>query len=163
MVPLSLWAALAGGFAGTLVLTSVLRTASELHLTRMDLPFLLGTAVTADRTRAKAIGYFVHFLMGQIFAVGYYGLFLALGRHDWWLGALFGLGQGLFAGTVLINVLLPLVHPRMGTPMSDTRTIALLEAPGFMARNYGLGTPAVSLFAHVAYGTIIALFLILAR
>jgi hypothetical protein len=160
---MSVWPALAGGFAGTLVLTTLLRMASELHLTRIDLPFLLGTAITADRAQAKAIGYLAHFVMGQIFALGYYALFLALGRHDWWLGALFGLGQGLFAGTVLINVLLPLVHPRMGTPFSDAGTVALLEPPGFMARNYGLQTPVVSLVAHVAYGTIIAVFLTLAR
>ena len=160
---MSVWAALAGGFAGTLVLTTVLRTASELHLTRMDLPFLLGTAFTADRTRAKAIGYAAHFVVGQVFALGYYALFLALGRHDWWLGALFGLGQGLFAGTVLVNVLLPLVHPRMGTPFIRLPgRSSLLEPPGFMARNYGLQTPVVSLVAHVAYGTIIALFLTLA-
>jgi hypothetical protein len=160
---MSLWPALAGGFAGTLALSTVLRTASEFHLTRMDLPFLLGTAITADRTRAKAIGYLAHLVMGQIFALGYYGMFLALGRHDWWLGALFGLAQGLFAGTVLINVLLPLVHPRMGSLSSDARTVALLEPPGFMARNYGLRTPVVSLSAHVAYGTVIAIFLTLAR
>lgn len=160
---MSVWPVLAGGFAGTLVLTTVLRTASEFHLTRMDLPFLLGTVFTANRARAKAIGYVAHFVLGQVFAMGYYGLFLALDRHDWWLGALFGLGQGLFAGTVLINVLLPLVHPRMGSPSSDSRTVALLEPPGFMARNYGLRTPVVSLTAHIAYGTIIALFLTLAR
>jgi hypothetical protein len=160
---MSVWPVLAGGFAGTLVLTTVLRTASEFNLTRVDLPFLLGTAVTADRTRAKAVGYVAHFLMGQVFALGYYGLFLALGRHDWWLGAAFGAGQWMFAGTVLINVLLPLVHPRMGTPTSDFSTVALLEPPGFMARNYGLRTPAVSLAAHVAYGTIIATFLTLAN
>lgn len=160
---MSVWPVLAGGFAGTLVLTTVLRTASEFHLTRMDLPFLLGTVFTANRARAKAIGYVAHFVLGQVFAMGYYGLFLALDRHDWWLGALFGLGQGLFAGTVLINVLLPLVHPRMGSPSSDSRTVALLEPPGFMARNYGLGTPVVSLTAHIAYGAIIALFLTLAR
>jgi hypothetical protein len=159
---MSVWPVLAGGFAGTLVLTTALRTASEFNLTRMDLPFLLGTAVTADRTRAKAVGYVAHFVMGQVFALGYYGLFLALDRHDWWLGAVFGLAQGLFAGTVLINVLLPLVHPRMGTPMSDFSTVALLEPPGFMARNYGLQTPSVSLAAHVAYGTIIATFVTLA-
>lgn len=159
---MSVWSALAGGFAGTLVLTTVLRTASELHLTRMDLPFLLGTALTADRGRAKAIGYLAHFVMGQLFALVYYGLFLALGRHDWWLGSLFGLGHGLFAGTVLINVLLPLVHPRMGTPYSDAGSVALLEPPGFMARNYGLQTPVVSVAAHIAYGTIIAVFLTLA-
>ena len=68
---MSVWPVLAGGFAGTLVLTTVLRTASEFNLTRMDLPFLLGTAVTADRTRAKAIGYVAHFVMGQVFAFGY--------------------------------------------------------------------------------------------
>ncbi len=158
----SLWPALAGGFAGTVVLTTVLRTASEVHLTRMDLPFLLGTAVTANRARAKAIGYLAHFIMGFLFALGYYGLFRAVGRHDWWLGAYFGLAQGVFAGTVLINVLLPLVHPRMGTPLSDAGAVALLEPPGFMARNYGMQTPAVSLLAHIAYGTIIATFLTLA-
>ena len=92
---MSIWAALAGGFVGTLVLTTVLRTASELNLTRMDLPFLLGTAVTADRMRAKAIGYAAHFVVGLVFALGYFALFAAVGRHDWWLGALFGLGQGL--------------------------------------------------------------------
>lgn len=160
---MSVWAAVAGAFAGTLVLTTVLRTASEFHLTRMDLPFLLGTAITADRARAKAIGYLAHFVMGQVFAMGYYGLFLALGRHDWWLGAAFGLGHGLFTGTVLVNVLLPLVHPRMGTTSSDAGTVSLLEPPGFMARNYGVRTPVVSLGAHVVYGTIIAVFLTLAR
>ena len=159
---MSIWPALAGGFAGTLVLTTMLRTASELNLTRMDLPFLLGTAVTANRTGAKAIGYVAHFVMGLVFAVGYYALFLAVDRHDWWLGSIFGLGQGLFAGTVLVNVLLPLVHPRMGSPMSDSTTVALLESPGFMARNYGVQTPVVSLVAHVLYGTVIAVFMTLA-
>ena len=159
---MSIWAGLAGGFAGTLVLTTVLRAATELHLTRMDLPFLLGTVVTADRARAKVIGYAAHFGFGLVFALGYYGLFAAIGRHDWWLGALFGLGQGLFVGTSLVNLLLPVVHPRMGTPLSDAGTVALLEPPGFMLRNYGLQTPVVSLAAHILYGTTIALFLTLA-
>lgn len=159
---MSIWPALAGGFAGTLALTTMLRTASELNLTRMDLPFLLGTAVTANRTHAKAVGYVAHFVMGLVFAVGYYALFIALGRQDWWLGSLFGLGQGLFAGTVLVNVLLPLVHPRMGSALSDAGSAALLEPPGFMARNYGVQTPAVSLVAHVLYGTVIAIFMNLA-
>jgi hypothetical protein len=69
----------------------------------------------------------------------------------------------LFAGAVLVNVILPMVHPRMGTPYTDAGSVALLEAPGFMARNYGVQTPVVSLCAHVAFGTIIALFLTIAR
>ena len=50
---MSIWGAIAGGFVGTLVLTTGLRAACELGLTRMDLPFLLGTAFTADRARIK--------------------------------------------------------------------------------------------------------------
>ncbi len=159
---MSVWAALAGGFAGTLVLTTVLRLGTELHLTRMDLPFLVGTALTSNRTRAKALGYGVHFVLGLVFALGYYAMFLALGRHDWWLGAIFGLGHGVFAGTVLINVLLPLIHPRMGTPQTDASKVALLEPPGFLGRNYGPQTAAIGLLAHLLYGTIIATFISIA-
>lgn len=153
---MSIWAALAGGFVGTLVLTTVLRAATELRLTRMDLPFLLGTMVTDDRLRAKVIGYAAHFGIGMIFALIYYALFLAIGRHDWWLGALFGLGHGLFAGTVLVNEVLPMLHPRMGTPLSDSTTAALLEPPGFLLRNYGVQTPVVGLVAHTLYGLVVA-------
>ena len=49
---MTVWGALAGGFVGTLVLTTGLRTANELGLTRVDLPFLLGTAFTA-RSRPR--------------------------------------------------------------------------------------------------------------
>jgi hypothetical protein len=66
---MSIWGALAGGFVGTLVLTTTLRTANELGLTRVDLPFLLGTAVTVDRARAKALGYLMHLAAGELFAL----------------------------------------------------------------------------------------------
>lgn len=49
--------AIGGGFIGTLGQTTALRAANELGLTRMDVPFLLGTARSQDRSRAKAIGY----------------------------------------------------------------------------------------------------------
>lgn len=156
---MSVWQALAGGFVGTAALTTLLRAATEFHLTRMDLPFLLGTALTADRTRAKALGYAAHFVLGLVFAVIYFALFSALGRHDWWIGSIFGAGHGIFSGTVLINVLLPAVHPRMGTTLSDSTSVALLEPPGFLARNYGAQTATFGLIAHVLYGTVIALFL----
>lgn len=150
--------AVAGGLVGTLVLTSVLRAATELHLTRIDLPFLLGTAVTEDRTAAKALGYALHLVFGELFALTYLVLFAAVGRHDWWLGALFGAGHGVFAGTALINVLLPLVHPRMGSELSDATEVALMEAPGFLGRNYGPQTATVGLVAHILFGVTIALF-----
>src|SRR5215211_3705767 len=137
---MSAWGAIAGGFAGTLLLTTALRAANELKLTRMDLPFLLGTAFSTDRTRAKALGYLLHFLAGTVF----------------------GLVHGLFSGTALVNILLPLIHPRMGTPFTAAPSVALLEPPGFMMLNYGPRTPLSSLVAHVAYGTVVGGFISLA-
>lgn len=155
---MSVWGALAGGFAGTLVLTTILRAASELRLTRIDLPFLLGTAFTPNRARAKALGYALHFLAGFGFALVYYAIFVAIDRSGWWLGAIFGLVHALFAATALVNLLLPLVHPRMGSPLTGANTTALLEPPGFLMLNYGLQTPLANVVAHVAYGALVGGF-----
>ena len=155
---MSVWGAIAGGLVGTLLLTSGLRAASELRLTRMDLPFLLGTMATSDRVRAKAIGYLLHFVAGLVFALMYYAVFLAIGRSGWALGVLFGLAHALFAGTALVNVLLPVVHPRMGTPFTAATTIPLLEPPGFLMLNYGQSTFVVMLATHAAYGALVGGF-----
>ncbi|MGW7438527.1 hypothetical protein [Streptomyces sp. NPDC054849] len=155
---MSAWGTAAGAFVGTLVLTTALRAAGEMRLTRMDLPFLLGTAVTVNRTRAKAVGYLMHFLNGEIFGFMYYAVFLAIGMAGWWLGALFGLPHGLFAGTALVGVLLPLVHPRMGSPLTSAPEVALLEPPGFLMLNYGPSTPVVTVLAHIGYGAIVGGF-----
>lgn len=155
---MSIWGGVAGGFVGTLVLTIALRAASELRLTRIDLPFLLGSAVTADRARAKAIGFLLHFLAGQVFALCYLAVFFAIDRAGWWLGALLGVVHAMFVGTALVNVLVPLLHPRMGSALTSAPQVALLESPGFLMRNYGLATPLVSLVAHTAYGAIVGGF-----
>ena len=147
--------ALAGGFAGTLVLTTVLRAASEARLTRMDLPFLLGTIFTADRQRAKVLGYLAHFGLGFAFALIYFALFSAIGQASWGLGALFGFVHGVFATTALVNIVLPSVHPRMGTPFTAAGSAPLIEAPGFLIRNYGPSTAVVTVVAHIAYGTLV--------
>ncbi len=155
---MSVWGALAGGFVGTLVLTTALSAGTQLRLTRMDIPFLLGTAFTDDRTRAKVFGYALHFMNGLVFALLYYAGFTVLDRPGWALGLLFGLVHALFAGTTLVNVLLPAVHPRMGTPSSAANSSPLLEAPGFMLLNYGRATPTLTILAHLAYGAIVGAF-----
>ena len=79
-----------------------------------------------------------------------------------WLGAIFGLAHGLFSGTALVNVLLPVINPRMGTASTAAPSVALPEPPGFMMLNYGSQTPLVSLIAHVACGTVVGGFIFLA-
>jgi hypothetical protein len=155
---MSMWAALAGGFVGTLVLTTALRLASELKLTRVDLPFLLGTIFTPDRKRAKALGYMAHFFFGFAFAAGYYAIFWAAGRAGWLFGAELGLLHGAFAGSALVNILLPVVHPRMGNDTTAADEVALIEPPGFMLRNYGESTPIMLLVGHIIYGAIVGGF-----
>jgi hypothetical protein len=155
---MSLAGALAGGVVGTVVLTTSLRAAQELGWTRMDLPLLLGTVFTPHRSRASVVGYLVHFANGVGFALAYYGIFAGVGRAGWIFGGALGLVHGLFAGGALVTILLPAVHPRMGTPWSDAEETPLLEPPGFLLRNYGERTVVGNLIAHVAYGAIVGGF-----
>jgi hypothetical protein len=140
------------------VLTSGLRLAREAGLTRMDLPLLLGTAFTTKRNRAVVVGFAVHFLNGLAFSLLYYAVFSAVGRADWLVGGLLGIAHAAFAGGALVNVLLPAVHPRMGTPWTDAQETPLLEPPGFMLKNYGNATAVVTLALHIAYGVIVGAF-----
>jgi hypothetical protein len=149
--------AIAGGFLGTLVLSTLTKAASEMALTRMDLPLLLGTAVTENRRKARAIGYVFHLIIGILFAMLYAGCFQIIGRSSWSLGALLGALHAIFTATVLVNVLLPIVHPRMATPETAANEIALIEPPGFLMLNYGRSTFLVHLAAHLAYGAIVGL------
>jgi hypothetical protein len=157
-----IWGAIVGGLVGTVVLTTILRAASELGLTRMDIPFLLGTALTIDRVRAKAFGYALHFVFGLLFALAYYAIFRVIDASGFLLGAVFGLVHALFAGSALVNVLLPVVHPRMGTGFEAAGSAPLLEPPGFLLLNYGRQTLVATIVAHVAYGAIVGGFVSLA-
>jgi hypothetical protein len=152
------WGTLAGGFIGTVVLTSGLRLAQELGVTRMDLPLLLGTVFTENRSRANVIGYAVHFLNGLVFSILYYAVFRAVDHAGWLVGLGLGAVHALFAGGALVGVLLPAVHPRMGTPWSDAEETPLLEPPGFLLENYGSRTAIGNLLAHLAYGAIVGGF-----
>jgi hypothetical protein len=150
------WTAILGaGALATLVLTTTLRAANEVGLTRVDLPLLMGTIFTSERRRAKLLGYGLHLLAGLVFAVVYGLILVAIGRGGWWWGGAFGILHSLLLGTVGVNVLLPAVHPRMGGGDTTFESSPLLEPPGVLMLNYGRTTPLVSLVAHVAYGAII--------
>jgi hypothetical protein len=152
------WGALAGGAVGTIVLTSGLRISQELGWTRMDIPLLLGTVFTDRRGRASVLGYAIHFTNGLIFALAYYAVFRAVDQAGWLFGAALGLVHAALAGGALLTVLLPAIHPRMGTPWSDAEETPLLEAPGFLLRNYGRRTVIWTVLGHVAYGAIVGGF-----
>jgi hypothetical protein len=97
-----------------------------------------------------------------VFALIYYALFAAIDHSGWLLGALFGLLHGVVSATALVNILLPVVHPRMGSSLSAADSAPLLEPPGFLMRNYGRGTPIATVLAHIAYGAIVGGFVSIA-
>jgi hypothetical protein len=145
------------GFVATAVLTALMVAAQLGRQTRMDLPTMLGTMVTADLDRARVPGILIHFLNGQVFALFYASAFALLGRSGWLLGAAFGLVHGLLA-LILIIPALPSIHPRMASERTGLR-FAVLQPPALFAQNYGRRTAAVTLLAHVAYGAILGGFL----
>jgi hypothetical protein len=150
--------ALAGGLVGTVVLTTGSRLAQELGWTRMDIPLLLGTIFSSERGRATAIGYAIHFANGLLFSLAYGLVFEATDQAGWFFGLLLGAVHGAFAGGALLNVLLPVVHPRMGKPWTDVRSTPLLEPPGFLLSNYGRATLVATFVLHLAYGAIVGSF-----
>jgi uncharacterized membrane protein YeaQ/YmgE (transglycosylase-associated protein family) len=148
------------GFAATVVLTGLTIASQSLGLTRIDLPFIIGTMLSSNRDRAKVLGFFLHLINGWIFAVVYALFFEQLHVATWWFGTLLGCIQGLFI-VVAVLPILPGMHPRMVSDFRGPEPTRLLEPPGFLATNYGRTTPVVLVIAHATYGLILGTFYLL--
>jgi hypothetical protein len=149
--------ALLWGFLATVTLTTIMAGSQGLHMTRMNLPFMLGTMFTADRDLAKLIGFGVHVLNGWWMALIYAAIFQRLGFANGWMGAAIGLMHATFVLTVVVS-LLPGLHPRMASEQRGPTPTRSLEPPGFMARNYGRRTAFSVLLGHALYGAILGAF-----
>jgi len=145
------------GFAATIVLTTIMAASQGLRLTRMSLPYLIGTMVTPDRDRAKIIGFLVHLADGWLFSAIYVLAFIAWGGATWWRGAIIGAVHGLFVVTAGMRML-PGLHPRMASEESGPTVVRQLEPPGFLGLHYGVRTPIFMLLAHVVFGVILGAF-----
>jgi hypothetical protein len=145
------------GFVSTVVLESILAGSQGLEVTRMNVPYLLGTMFTPNRDRAKLIGIFFHFLNGWIFSLVYVAVFESLGKSTWWLGALFGLVQAIFVLAVVLPTL-PALHPRVANERYGPTVVRQLEPPGFLGLHYGVRTPISVLAAHTIFGAILGTF-----
>ena len=148
------------GFASTIILTSILAGSQGIGLTRMNIPYMLGTIFTPSRDRAKFSGFFLHFLNGWIFSLIYVAAFHVIGRSTWWLGALIGLVQAVFVLTMALPIL-PALHPRMANEQYGPTVVRQLEPPGFLGLHYGWRTPISVLIAHAIFGSILGAFYVM--
>lgn len=145
------------GFAATLILTTTLAGSKYFGLTRMDLPFMLGTMFTSNRNHVPWIGFLVHLIIGWIFAFIYGAAFESSGIQSWWFGLSIGAVHAAFvltAGLQIVNS----IHPRMAMPYQGPTPTRQLQPPGFLALHYGKGTPIVTFIAHLIYGGVLGLF-----
>lgn len=155
------WASwLLWGFVGTVVLTTVMAGSQGLRLTRMNIPYMLGTMFTADRDWAKLIGFVLHLMNGWIFSLLYVAAFHSWGRATWWLGAAVGLVHASFVLTAGMRIM-PGLHPRMASEQQGPTVTRQLEPPGFLALNYGVRTPLSVVVAHLMFGAILGAFYVL--
>ncbi len=145
------------GFAATVLLTALMSGSQGIGLTRMNLPYMLGTIVTPDRDRAKTVGALVHLVNGWIFSLVYVAAFHVWGGPTWWKGAAIGLVHALFVLTAGMAAL-PGMHPRMASERRGPTVVRQLEPPGFMALHYGIRTPISVVIAHVVFGVVLGVF-----
>lgn len=154
---MNLGSTLLWGFVATIVLTTIMAAAQMVGLSRMSIPFLLGTMFTPDRARARVIGFLAHLMNGWIFAFIYAFAFESLERATVWLGAGIGIVHVLFVLLAGMPIL-PGMHPRMASEERGPEPTRQLQPPGVLARNYGYGTPLAALIAHLAYGAVLGGF-----
>lgn len=145
------------GFAATVVLTLMMALSQGLGMSRMNIPYMLGTMFTANRDRAKIYGVLVHLVNGWIFSAIYVAALHAAHLFTWWFGAAIGLVHALFVLAVGMPVL-PGMHPRMASEIRGPTVVKQLEPPGFFGLHYGRQTPISVLVAHVIFGAIVGLF-----
>ncbi|MFO7593346.1 MAG: hypothetical protein R6X15_04790 [Pseudomonadota bacterium] len=145
------------GFVATVFLTTIMSAGQGLGLSRMSIPYLLGTLFTPDHRRAVVIGFVLHFFNGWLFAVIYALIFESLCQSGWMLGVFIALVQALFLLIALMPIM-PNFHPRMASEYRGPEPTRALEPPGFLALNYGRCTPLLTIAAHLIYGAIIGAF-----
>jgi len=142
------------GFIATASMSIVLQGSQGLGLSRLSLPFLIGTIFTGNRDRASVFGFSFYIVGGWLFGFMYYLVFSAVHIHHWWFGALLGGLHGLMLLIVVLPVL-PHMHPRIATEYDGPSAVRRLEPPGFMGLNYGRSTPLTTIAGHMLYGAIL--------
>jgi hypothetical protein len=118
------------------------------------MPFLFGTFVTGNRFKANIVGFVILVLAGWAFALLYYLAFTSTGIGTWWMGALLGLGHGVFFLVAFVTTL-PYYHPRMASEYHGPSEACQIEPPGVLGMNYGTRTPLVTLAAFAFYGVLL--------
>ncbi len=145
------------GFISTLLMTTIEAGAQALRLTRVDIPFIVGTIFTTDRERAKIYGFLMHVVNGWLISLLYVLAFESMHAASWWRGAIIGIIHALFVLLVVMS-LMPSIHPRMASEQQGPTAARQLEPPGWFGLNYGIRTPLSVFLSHFVFGAVLGAF-----
>lgn len=147
-------AALLWGFVASAIMITILQGTQSLGISRLNLPILIGTLFSGERSKAMVLGLSVYMVGGWLFALLYFFAFRQLGFAGWWFGAAVGLVHGVVLVTVVLP-LLPVIHPRMAWDYDGPAGPRRLESPGPFGLHYGHPTPVTTIIAQTAYGLVL--------
>lgn len=160
----SVIAGLVGGFLATAVMTVMMKMAGAAGMTQMPpMELITGSMVTGDESKAKQIGFVLHWIMmgTVVFGLGYALVFSTVGSANWLLGLGVGVVHGIVVG--LVMPMMPVMHPRMSGPTPPGGPVSIeagevhLSAAGAFGAAWGGMTPVGMIMGHAVYGVVLAL------
>ena len=133
------------GFIGALILTLLIYLL-KVNGQNLDIPYLIGTRFVAPHNTSKVytVGITLHLLIGAGWGILYVFLLTAMVvTPNWPAGILWGLGHGIFVGSMM--GMLAETHPAIGEgkPIDD---------PGIMGSSWGTLIPYWVLSLHIIFG-----------
>lgn len=161
----SIIGALVAGFAGTLVMSMMMKMAAAAGMTDMPpMPLVTGAMISGDEDQAKRIGVLIHWIMmGTVaFGLGYAALFTVIQGPTWLVGLAVGVAHGAVVGLVFMPMM-PAMHPRMSGADHGQPSVSFeggevhLSAPGVFGARWGGMTPVGLLMGHAVYGVVVGL------
>jgi hypothetical protein len=141
----NLYIAAFAGFIGAIILTLLIYLL-KLGGQNLDIPYLIGTRFVDPQNTQKVytVGVILHLLIGAGWGVLYVFLLTAMVvTPNWPAGILWGLGHGIFVGSVM--GIMADTHPEIGENKA-------IPDPGIMGRKWGSLIPYYVLGLHIIYG-----------
>ena len=143
---MNVFAAVIAGVVGTIVMTMIMVMASKMGMPKMDIVGMLGSMFGKEN---RAMGLFIHLMMGAIFALIYAYLWAnGVGSATWHAGLIFGAVHWIVTGMGMAMV--PMMHA--GIKSGDVP-----EPGAFMLKNGGMMAFMGGLMGHMVFGLVVAL------
>jgi len=133
------------GFVGALILTLLIYLL-KMSGQKLDIPYIIGTRFVDSRETGQVylLGNLLHLVTGACWGILYVFLISAMAvTPNWPAGILWGLGHGIFVGSMM--GIIADSHPAIGEgkPIAD---------PGIMGRSWGPLIPYWILLLHMIFG-----------